>query len=236
MLNGKPVTAIIPARAGSKGIPGKNMRLLGGVSLLERALRLATASDDVERVLVSTDDAEMHSLAGRYDAAAPGLRPAELSGDDVPTAPVIRHLIETANIEAGYLLLVQPPSPLRTRADLAAILALLAEHPDAPAAVSLTRHEEPHPAKLQTIDDNGQVTPYLGEGFEGARQTLAPVYALNGAFYLIDREVFLAAGRFLVPGTLAYLMPPERSINLDTLADWHMLEALLDKGVCALED
>lgn len=236
MLNGKPVTAIIPARGGSKGIPGKNLRVLAGVTLLERAIRLGKSSGNIDRVLVTTDDPEMHEIAGRYGAAAPALRPTELSGDDVATAPVITHLIEEAGINEGYLLLLQPTSPLRTKADLEGILALLAAHPDAPAAVSLSAHEEPHPAKLQTIDGEGHVTPFLGEGYEGARQSLAPVYALNGAFYLIDRDVFLAEQRFLVAGTLPYLMPPERSINLDTMMDWHILEALIAKGICTVED
>ncbi|PLX33212.1 MAG: hypothetical protein C0605_16765, partial [Hyphomicrobiales bacterium] len=234
MIKNRPVTAIIPVRGGSKGIPRKNLLRLGRDTLLERAIKLGRHSPRVERIVVSTDDPEMHDIAGRYGAAAPVLRPAHLGGDDVTTVDVVCDLIESADIEPGYLLLLQATSPLRTLADLERMCAEF-EAGDAPASVSLSLHEEPHPAKMRVLDQ-GLVKPFLGAGFEGPRQQLPPVYAFNGAFYLIDRDAFLTHKSFLPDGTMGFVMPPERSANLDTMTDWHILQAMVEKGYWPLEE
>ena len=132
------------------------------------------------------------------------------------------------------MLLLQATSPLRTSGDLDRLCQLF-EDSDADAIISLCRHEEPHPAKLQVVEQ-GQVRPFMSEGFEGPRQGLRDVYALNGAFYLIDRDVFLARRSFLPPRSIPFLMPPERSLNLDTMTDWHILNAMIEKGIWKLEE
>jgi CMP-N,N'-diacetyllegionaminic acid synthase len=234
MIRGQPLTAIVPARGGSKGIPGKNLREIGGMPLLERAIRLGQASPWVDRVIVSTDDPKMHAIAGRLGAASPTLRPAHLATDDARAVDVVEHVIAECGITSGYLLLLQPTAPLRTLADLNGLCRAF-EPSQADAAVSVAKHEEPRPEKLRKIDD-GWLKPYLGEGFEGPRQALPQPYALNGAFYLIGREAFLAARKFIVSKTLAYVMPPERSHNLDSATDWLMLEAMVNAGHWHLED
>jgi CMP-N,N'-diacetyllegionaminic acid synthase len=233
MIRGEPLTAIVPARGGSKGIPGKNLREIGGLSLLERAIRLGQASPWIDRVVVSTDDPEMHNIAGRLNAASPTVRPALLATDDAKAVDVVAHVIAECGIASGYILLLQPTSPLRTRADLDALCRAF-EASDAEAAVSVVKHEEPRPEKLQKIED-GWLRPYLGQGFEGPRQSLPQPYALNGAFYLIGRDTLLDARQFLVPKTLAFEMPPERSHNLDSMTDWQVLRAMLGAGYWALE-
>ena len=234
MIRNRPLTAIIPVRGGSKGIPRKNLLRLGQDTLLERSIKLAIHSPRIDRVLVTTDDPEMYDIAKKYDAAAPALRPAHLADDDSTTADAVRDLIVTANIKSGYLLLLQVTSPLRTLADLEQMCEAF-ETSDAPASVSLCRHEEPHPAKMQTLQ-NGVIKPFLGAGFEGPRQQLPAVYGFNGAFYLIDRNVFLETNSFLPSNTLGFVMPPERSANLDTLTDWHILQAMVEKGYWLLEE
>ncbi len=235
MLKGHPVTAIIPVRGGSKGIPGKNLRRLGKYSLLERAIKLAQSAPQIERVLVSTDDPEMQACAEAYGAAAPALRPAALADDAATTVAVVEHLIGEAAIAPGYLLLLQATSPLRTRADLQALFAAFEAAPDAEAMVSLCRHEDPHPEKLQKIVD-GQVVPYLGQDSHRPRQSLSEVYALNGAFYLVAQEAFLREHSFLPPRTAPFVMPPERSVNLDSLTDWQILEAMVAAGHWTFEE
>ncbi len=221
-------------RGGSKGIPRKNLLRLGRDTLLERAIKLGLRSPRVDRVIVSTDNPEMNDIAKHYDVAAPTLRPAHLAGDEVTTADVVRDLIDNAAIEEGYLLLLQATSPLRTQADLEMMCAGF-ETSEAQASVSLCLHEEPHPAKMQTLRE-GNVQPFLGTGYEGPRQQLPSVYAFNGAFYLIDREVFLKTNSFLPPDTLGFVMPPERSANLDTMTDWNILQAMVEKGFWPLEE
>ncbi len=234
MIKEQQLTAIIPVRGGSKGIPGKNLRRLGRDTLLERAIKLAHHAPQVDRILVTTDDPEMYKTAQDYGVAAPGLRPAHLASDSATSVDVVAHLIDHANIAPGYLLLLQATSPLRTTGDLASLCRKF-EESDADAIVSLCKHEEPHPAKLQIIEQE-HVRPFMATGFEGPRQDLTSVYALNGAFYLINRDIFLTNRSFLPPRTIPFLMPPERSANLDTLTDWHILTALVEKGIWELEE
>ncbi len=234
MLLGRPITAVVPARGGSKGLPGKNMLRLGRHSLLERAILLGKNCSRVDRVVVSTDDPKMHALAARHDVSAPSLRPAYLASDTARTSDVIRHLIDQADLAEGWILLLQPTSPLRTLADLDGLFKLI-ESTRASSATSVVAHEEPRPEKLLKLN-NGKVEPYLGGGYEGPRQALPQPYALNGAFYLIDRDLFVKANSFLPPGTVGFVMPVERSVNVDTPVDWAILKAMVETGNWAVEE
>lgn len=229
MLDGRPLTAIIPVRGGSKRLPGKNTRKLGNDTLLERAIKLARKTPRIDRTVVSTDDPDMYACAQTYGVAMSALRPARLATDDATTIAVVNHLIEESNIRDGYLLLLQATSPLRTQADLEDLLDLFEAASDADAIISLCRHEGPHPEKLQTIVD-GRVVSYMGADSHRPEQHLAEVYALNGAFYLVDLTVYKEQQTFFPNRTMAYLMPPERSANLDTETDWKILEAMLAQG------
>lgn len=235
MVRGETVTAIIPVRGGSKGIPGKNLRRIGKDTLLERAIKLALASPRVDRTLVSTDDPQMHEIAQGYGVAAPSLRPARLAGDLARTQDVVRHLLGEAAIEDGYLLLLQATAPLRILADLEGLCARFEAHDEAEAIVSLCEYGGPHPRKLQKIE-NGWVSYYEGKPPAGPRQELPTVYALNGAFYLTPVRLFNEQGTFMPARTIAYLMPPERSANLDTMTDLQILEAMLAQGYWTLEE
>jgi CMP-N,N'-diacetyllegionaminic acid synthase len=235
MLRGQQVTVVIPVRGGSKGIPGKNLYRLGRDTLLERTIKIAKLCPYVDRVLVSTDNQEMYDIAQRY-AAAPALRPAELATDNAKTVDVVLNLIETAPIESGWVLLLQVTSPLRTLGDLNDFCRTFDQAaPSVEAIVSLVQHDSPHPDKIQKVE-NGLVLSYLGKESMVARQLLPPVYALNGAFYLTHRETILSRGTFMPPRTLPFVMPEERSVNLDTMSDVYVLEAMLQRGVYSLEE
>jgi CMP-N,N'-diacetyllegionaminic acid synthase len=236
MIRGQPVTAVIPVRGGSKGIPGKNLYRLGRDTLLERTIKIARLCPCVDRVLVTTDSPEMFDIAQRYGVQAPALRPAELATDNAKTVDVILNLIETAPIDAGWVLLLQVTSPLRTLADLNAFCETFEKGPaDAEGAVSLVHFDSPHPDKIQKIED-GLVKSYMGKESMVARQSLSTVYALNGAFYITHRDTLLGSRSFMPARTLPFVMPEERSVNLDTMADVYVLEALLQRGVYSLEE
>lgn len=235
MLSGRPVCALVPARAGSKGIPGKNLYRLKGVTLLERAVRLAQSSPRVDRVLVSTDDGTMHDIATRLGAAMPSLRPAHLATDTARTVDVVTHVLREAGIGDALVLVVQTTSPLRSRADLEGVLDLFESRAaEADAVVTVARHEDPHPDKLQRIE-NGYLRSYLGKEGGVPRQTLPELYRFNGAFYLVRSEVAVRQGTLLPPRTLPYVMPPERSVNLDGPLDLVLLEALVERGLVTLD-
>lgn len=238
MIRGASLTAIIPVRGGSKGIPGKNLMRIGGEdTLLERSIKLARASRYVDRVLVTTDHPEMQAIAEAYSVAAPAVRPAHLAADDAKTVDVVLDLMETAPIESGYVLLVQVTSPLRTLADLDSMCATFDEgDADAEAIVTLVRFDAPHPDKIQKIE-NGRVLSYLGKESMVARQSLPQVFALNGAFYLTHRDVLQERRTFMpMATTLPYIMPEERSLNLDGPRDVVQLEALIERGLVAMEE
>jgi CMP-N,N'-diacetyllegionaminic acid synthase len=222
------ITAIIPARAGSKGIPGKNLWSYDGITLLARAIRLGRHCNRVERVIVSTDSVEMQSIARAEGAECTRLRPIELASDTASSAAVVRHVINDTTVTSNHLLLLQVTSPLRTLADCNAFLDMYFTS-QAPAATSIVSIDEPRPEKLKKLEQ-GRLKSYLATHFEGRRQDLPQPYALNGAFYAIGREVFLRHGKFLPEGTVGFEMPPERSHNLDSQQDLQILEAMLQAG------
>ncbi len=235
MIRSRPVTAVIPVRGGSRGIPGKNLRKVGRDTLLERAIKFAGAAPRIDRVLVTTDDPAMQDVASAYGVAAPSLRPDHLATDTATTLDAVRHLIDDAQIAAGYILLLQVTTPLRRLADLDALAEQFEQDGQVEAAASVSPHQGAHPEKLQRIVES-RLHSYLGVEAGRARQTMPDLFELNGAFYLIDRDVLLREQTFLPEPTLAFVMPPERSANLDTMTDWKILDAMLAAGHWEVEE
>ncbi len=236
MFNDKAVYAFIPARGGSKGIPRKNLYRLGNDTLLERTIKLAKLCPYVDYVVVSTDDVEMHNVAKRYEVNAPTLRPPHLATDTAKTIDVVLHLIGELQIQDVYVLLLQTTSPLRTLDDLNRFFRTFEQNIQlGDAIVSITPHDTPHPDKIQKIE-NDYVGSYLGVEAMVPRQSLPQVYSLNGAFYLTDTDILIHQRTFLPKRTIPFVMPRERSINLDDKLGLLILEALLEKGIVTLEE
>ncbi len=234
MIRGAPLTAIIPVRGGSKGIPGKNLRRVGNDSLLERTIKFAKNSARIDRIIVSTDDAAMHEIASRHGVQSPSLRPAHLATASATSSDVVEHVLTECAVTGGYILLLQVTSPFRRLADLEEFCATF-ERSQAEAIVSLVAVDEPRPEKLKRIA-GGRIVPYMAEGFEGPRQALPQPYRLNGAFYLISLEAFRRERRFIPETSIPFLMPDERSHNLDSMTDWMIMEAMLAAGHWVLEE
>jgi CMP-N-acetylneuraminic acid synthetase len=236
MLNNKKVYAVIPVRGGSKGIPRKNLYRLGKDTLLERTIKLGLGCASIDKVVVSTDDLEMFEISKKYNVNAPTLRPAHLATDTAKTVDVVLHLIQELNIEDAYILLLQVTSPLKTLSDLNALCQTFeANIEKADAIVSITAHDDPHPMKIQKIE-NGYLSSYMGVESMVARQTLPQVYRLNGAFYLTSTDILKRRHTFMPKNTLPFIMPKERSVNLDSKMDLILLEALVERGIVTLEE
>ncbi len=219
------VLALIPARSGSKGIPGKNTRDFCGAPLLHWTIRAARESGVAARVIVSTDDEAIAEIARAGGAEVPFLRPPEWALDDSPMIDValgtLDLLAARESWEPAWLLLLQPTSPLRTAEDIQRAAALLAAS-DADAVVSVAPAKH-HPQWLQQLSPEGRLLPCAGTP-SARRQDLPPVYALNGAIYL-TRTATLRASRTFFPTTaLGYVMAPERSVDIDTEMDWKLAE------------
>jgi len=221
---------IIPARGGSKSLPGKNLAPLAGRPLIAHTIGAALEAASVERVVVTTDDPEIAEVARREGAEAPFLRPKELAADETTAEETLLHAIGWLADEQGYrpeyVVLLQPTSPLRTAGDIDAAMHL-ARQRDADAVVSVTPSQH-HPSWMRGIDADGRLVdlPEITRHCP-RRQDLPDVYALNGSIYLARRAVLLNRRSWYTDKTYAYVMPPQRSLDIDTAWDLHLAELVL---------
>lgn len=220
--------AIIPARGGSKGILRKNLAPLGGRPLLAWTVTAALESGCFDRVIVSTDDAEIAAVARDTGAEVPFLRPAELARDDTPSLAVVMHLVQslaTQGWEAETITLLQPTSPFRTGTNIRVCHELWLQN-KASAGVSVVECET-HPAWAFVQDETGRLHPFLSGAMPTRRQDLQPAYRPNGAIFMITRTRLDGGGTFYGPDTLAYVMPPEQSLDIDTPWDLHLARLIV---------
>ena len=226
MLNQNKILALIPARGGSKGVPRKNIRLLGGKPLLAWTIDAAKKSKYIDRIILSSEDEEIISVAKNYGCDVPFVRPAELAGDNAPGIAPVLHALHTLNEQYDYLVLLQPTSPFRSTEDIDEAIRRCIEN-KVDACVSVTETEK-HPAWMFYLTDSEYLTPVLGTADEKMathRQQLKPVYALNGAVYVIHIPTLLKHEQFIIPKrTLSYPMPKERSLDIDTEFDFKQCE------------
>jgi len=218
------------ARGGSKGLPGKNIRPVGGKPLIAWTLEAALKCPLVNRVVVTTDSQEIADVCRAFGAEVPFLRPSELAQDDTPGMDPLLHAVrwleDNENYRPELVMLAQATSPLRPAEDMSRAIELLFEK-SADAVVSVTPVEE-HPFAMKRMDEDGRMTDYVGqENPVNRRQDLPPLYVLNGAIYLVRRDVLLREETFYTDCTYGLIMPPERSIDVDTAWDLYLADLIL---------
>lgn len=230
------VLGIITARGGSKGIPGKNLKLLAGKPLLAYTIETARASRALDRVILSTEDEAIAAAARDLGCDVPFMRPTDLAQDDTPHLPVIQHATRWMQERAGYtpdaVMILQPTSPLRTADDIAAAVHLL-ETSDADSVLSV--NEVPvhaHPMRTLRLDAQGDAVLFVsGEPVRkriNRRQDLPPAWVMNGCIYACRTRVLFDAQPSLYGNRVAaYRMPADRSLSIDDLEDWHAAERAL---------
>jgi len=218
--------ALIPARGGSKGIPRKNIRPFCGKPLLYWTIEAALAAACVDQVVVSTEDPEIAEVAKAAGAEVPFLRPSELAADATPGIAPVLHALEQLP-QVSDVLLLQPTSPLRVSADINAIVATR-DQAKSESAVSLTFSGK-HPAWMYELNDLQILEPFLKLNDAHCRQQLSNAYVLNGALYLASRDFLLREEAFISPDTVGYVMPSERSVDIDTPLDWQWAEFLMEQ-------
>lgn len=222
--------AIIPARGGSKGVPRKNIRLLAGRPLIAHSITAARVAASVDRVVVSTEDAEIAAVARQWGAEVVE-RPAALARDDSPTLDSLRHAVAVLEAADGYhpdaVLTLQPTSPLRTARHIDEAAALFAGDTLADSLVSCVAVPHIfHPRSVMRRDGAGYLVPYLNDPQPSRRQDKEPVLARNGAAVYITRTERLAD--FVFGGKLiAYMMDEASSLDIDTEADLALAEQRL---------
>jgi CMP-N-acetylneuraminic acid synthetase len=221
------VLGLIPARAGSKRIPKKNIKFLCGKPLIAWTIETALKSTKLSNVIVSTDDEEIADIAKSYGANVPFMRPSHLSEDLTPgIAPALHALEHLPNYDV--ILLLQPTSPLRKNEDIDGIIKLFLEK-KASSAVSVCEASN-HPNWTYFIKDQKLINCYEKSTIS-RRQELPIAYTLNGALYLASRSFILDKKSFIGESTMSYLMPQNRSIDIDDMHDWRFAEYLLNNNI-----
>ena len=213
--------AIIPARGGSKGIPGKNIVPLLGKPLIAYTIEAARKASSIGRVLVSTDNPEIAAVASQSGAEVPFLRPPELARDETPTLPVLQQVLTQLKSSEDYapeiIVLLQPTSPLRPAAEIDKAIALL-KQTGADSVVSLCAAE--HSPYWMNRLEGDRVLPFLQNVPDySRRQNLPPVYRFNGAVYVTRRRILMEQNRLLGEDTRGIVMDAESSVDIDTPLD-----------------
>lgn len=230
------ILGIITARGGSKGIPGKNLKPLGGRPLLAYTIEAARECGALDRVILSTEDPVIADAARALGCEVPFMRPAELSRDETPHLPVIQHAAEWMREHAGYqpdaVMILQPTSPLRSADDITAAARLL-ESTGADSVVSVSEvSAHAHPMRMLRVDARGEAVLFAsGEPVRrriNRRQDLPQAWVMNGAIYACRTAVLFDAEPSLYGDRVAaYAMPAERSVSIDDFEDWAAAERTL---------
>jgi CMP-N-acetylneuraminic acid synthetase len=220
--------AIIPARRGSKGIRGKNLVRLGGTPLIVHTIRAALGAVTIDRTIVSTDSEDIARVARRAGAEVPFIRPRALASDTATTEAVVRHALEALGIAAPDIVVVlQPTSPLRSSADIDGAVRLLRAS-GAASVVSVC--EVDHPVEwTYRRSTSGRLSPIVHDARTSRRQDAPPAVRLNGAVFVVRRQTFLRTDRLRSAATLGYVMPRDRSLDIDEPFDLLTANAWLSR-------
>jgi N-acylneuraminate cytidylyltransferase len=224
------VLGLVPARGGSKGVPGKNIRQLAGRPLIEYTALAAKASGVLDRVVLSTDAPEIAEAGRAAGLEVPFMRPPELAADDTPMVAVVQHALDALAREGwrpDIVVLLQPTSPLRTPGHIRDAVTLLRDTraDSVVTVVELPRHLSPD--YVMTIED-GRLRPFLPEGAAVARrQDARPAYVREGTAYAFWRETFERTGGIYGSDCRPLLVDPRESLSIDSPEDWAAAERLL---------
>ncbi|MBN1324549.1 MAG: acylneuraminate cytidylyltransferase family protein [Methanotrichaceae archaeon] len=221
------ILAVIPARGGSKGLPGKNIALLKGRPLIAYTIEAAFASRYVSRIVVSTDDVKIGE-ASRDHGAEVLMRPSHLAGDETPTVSVLMHVLDQMGADSylpDIVVLLQPTSPLRSACDIDEALATFL-HCNSDSLVSVS--EMDHSPYWSLKIEGGLLQPIFGQAcLNLRRQELPKTYLPNGAIFISRPEVIRRDGGFYSLRTAPYIMPRERSVDIDCEFDLLLVELLM---------
>ena len=232
------VLAVIPARGGSKSVPRKNIKDLGGKPLITWTIEAAKASGVFDRLILTTDDTEIAEVGKRYGAEVPFMRPSELAQDTTPTLPVLQHAITWLKEQEGYEpdagMLLQPTTPFRSAEHIKGAVELF-EKTGADSVVSVVEipgNYNPHWAFK--VDEDLRATLYLGGAIKTRikrRQDLPKAYSPNGMIYLFKPKFLFDAAdqNFYGDDVRAYEVEERVSINIDSPEDWVLAEMAVER-------
>ena len=231
------IIGIIPARGGSVRVPLKNIRLLAGKPLISYIISAALQSRYLRRVIVSTDHPEIKKIALQYGAEVPYGRPKSISGSAVPTISVIKHVVELVEKEEGkkidIVVTLQPTSPFCQSKDIDECIELLLKHKTASSAFSAVEIRE-RPEWMFRLNKRNCAEPYIPGAMEGkrtVRKFYEKLFIPNGGIYITTRNALFKENAMITKRTALYVMPKERSLDIDEEIDFRFAELLMKKSV-----
>lgn len=239
-MSGPRVLAVVPARGGSKGLPGKNVRALAGLPLIAHSLLCARRVPEITRCIVTTDDEDIAAVARSFGGDVPFLRPADLARDDTPMAPVVRHALEQVEADGDEpydaVLLLDPTSPSRLPRQLSDAIDLLVRSPHADGVVAVS---EPHfnPTWVGVRERGDRLERFFPAAAQVSRRQDAERFLrVNGSFYVWRREFVLRLERsWLDEGVhVGFEIPESQAFSIDDEFELLQLEALWAAGLVAL--
>ena len=229
MLDKYNVTALIPARGGSKRLPRKNIKLLGDKPLIAWSIEAAKASRYIDRVIVSTDDEEIKQVSEQYGAQVPFLRPEHLSNDHASSFDVIKHAICFLQLDQPneLIVLLQPTSPLRLVSELdTALEFFIAKNAKGIVSISETEHS---PMWSNTLPENGCMSDFIRPEVQGKRsQDLPRFFRLNGSIYIYETLSLLEQAKmFFDENVYGFETSLETAVDIDTALDFLVAETII---------
>lgn len=229
MYKDKRILAIIPARGGSKGLPGKNIRPLLGKPLIGWTIESALDSVYLDEIFVSTDSREIADTAESFGIRVPELRPEELATDKATSASVVRYMLEYFEKQGktfDYILLLEPTSPMRKSGDIDRAIEMACDHPDRSGVVSLGEVHMEHPSIVKRLDEAGCIQPYCDPRHFTRRQQLDKAYFPYGVVYLVQTKYFLENERFYDETSIPYFIERWQCYEIDDFYDLVAVEAI----------
>lgn len=225
MIKGNSVLAIIPARGGSKGIPRKNLVDLGDKPLVAWTIEAALASKTIDRLVLSSEDDEIIATAVEYGCDVPFVRPESLALEGTSGIEPVIHALEALDQEYDYVVLLQPTSPFRSAEDIDSCVRGCIDS-GAPACVSVAETDS-HPYWTYRLGEDLALHPFVEPELVTRRQDLPPAYVLNGAVYVARTSWLRETRTFVTEATHGLVMPPDRSLDIDTAFDLRVARALV---------
>jgi N-acylneuraminate cytidylyltransferase/CMP-N,N'-diacetyllegionaminic acid synthase len=225
--------AIIPARGGSKGLPGKNIKLLNGKPLISYTIEEALSSKFIKRVIVSTDDPKIAEVAMSFGAEVPFMRPAELASDNSKAIDTYIYTVEKLMIDTGKpindFVVLLPTAPLRTSGDIDKAIEIYISK-NAETVISVVEAVHP-PTWYKKITDEGKLMD-LFENVDNSlnRQESKKTYLPNGSIYIFDYKSLKKNNSYYNELTFPYVMDWEKSIDIDTIIDFKLAEILIKEA------
>lgn len=231
MFKDKTFLAIVPARGGSKGLPGKNIKKLCGKPLIAWSIEAGLKSNYIDEIMVTTDSKEIADIAKQYGANVPFLRPDYLASDTATSFDTIKHAIDYYKNEKNkvfdYIVLLEPTSPLRKVYDIDNAIENLM-NTSADAIVGICKTEDQNPAFLVNKDINNFISGYEHKEMKVLRrQEIKDVYFFEGTIYISKTNILLDKKTFYHENTIGYIVPKFKSLEIDDMDDFIMLEAIM---------